>query len=69
MIGTELVYVRERLKRCSPTERRAAAKAAKVHEKTIRRIVDRETENPSSVTVGRLAIHFRTREKREAMLA
>lgn len=66
MLGTELAYVRERLKRCSTSERVAAAKAARVHPKTVRRIVERETENPSAVTVGRLAMHFRTREQREA---
>lgn len=64
MLGTELAYVRERLRRCTAEERGAAAKAAKVHPKTIRRIADRKTENPSAVTVGRLALHFRTRDKR-----
>ena len=64
MLGTELAYVRQQLKRCSHAERVAAAKAVKVHPKTIRRILERETENPSSVTVGRLAMHFRTQEAR-----
>jgi hypothetical protein len=44
----------------------AVAKIAKVHPKTIRRIVSRSTENPSARTVGRLAMHFRTREARTA---
>ena len=64
MLGTELAYVRAQLKRCTPIERLAAAKAAKVHHKTIRRIVERETENPSAMTIGRLAMHFRTQEQR-----
>lgn len=59
MEETELAFVRERLKLCSPEERAQAAKVAEVHPKTIRRIVERKTENPSSATVGRLALHFR----------
>lgn len=65
MLGTELAYVRKQLKRCSAEEREAARKAAKVHVKTLRRIAARETENPSALTVGRLALHFKTREKRQ----
>jgi hypothetical protein len=64
MLGTELAYVRDQLKRCSPEERLFAAKAVKVHPKTIKRIVERSTENPSAMTVGKLAMHFRTQEKR-----
>lgn len=66
MLGTELAYVREQLKRCTPKELIAVAKIAKVHPKTIRRIKARSTENPSAVTVGRLAMHFRTQEVRAA---
>jgi hypothetical protein len=64
MLGTELAYVRERLKRCTPQELLAVAKIAKVNPRTIRRIKSRSTEHPSSVTVGRLAMHFRTQEVR-----
>lgn len=64
MLGTELAYVRERLKRCSLQERAALAKIARVHPKTVRRIVQGTTKNPSAATVGRLAMHFRTQEAR-----
>lgn len=66
MLGTELAYVRERLKRCSPKELIAVAKIAKVNPRTIRRIKARSTQNPSALTVGRLAMHFRTQEVRTA---
>lgn len=66
MLGTELAYVRERLKRCSREDRIAVARIVKVHPKTVRRIVEGKTKNPSAATVGRLAMHFRTREARSA---
>ena len=67
MMGTELAYVRERLKRCTPEQMDAVAKIAKVHPKTIRRIVARAVENPSARTIGRLAMHFRTQESRASV--
>lgn len=69
MLGTELAYVRERLKRCTTEQLLLAARIAKVHPKTIRRIAARSTEHPSAVTVGRLAMHFRTQEARETQTA
>jgi hypothetical protein len=64
MIGTELAYVREKLKDCSPEEKAAAAKAAKTSVKTVRRIAKLRGYHASAITVGRLALHFRTREER-----
>jgi hypothetical protein len=64
MLGTELSYVREKLAGCTPEERNALAKVVKVHPKTLRRIVSKKTLAPGSDTVGKIAMHFRTQEKR-----
>lgn len=67
MIGTELAYVREKLKRLSPSEMNELAKIVDVHPKTVRRISDRRTKAPRSDVIGKMAIHFRTQEKRRGV--
>lgn len=66
MIGTELAYVRGCLRQCSPDELAVAAKVGKASIKTLRRIATLRTYHASAITVGRLALHFRTREERKA---
>ena len=65
MLGTELSYVRERLVKCSKEERDQLAHMIGAHPKTLKRIAERYTKAPRSDIVGKLAMHFRTREKRE----
>ena len=64
MLGTELAYVREKLARCGPAERKEISAAIGVHLKTLNRIASRETKYGRTDTVGKIAMHFRTREKR-----
>jgi hypothetical protein len=64
MLGTDLSYVRTQLARLTRDEIREAAEANDIHPKTIRRIVSRFTLYPRSDTVGKLALYFRTKEKR-----
>lgn len=64
MIGTELAYVRDRLKRCSLDELREAGEVADASVKTLRRILRLKKYHPSAITVGKLALHFKTRELR-----
>ncbi len=59
MHESELSYVRRELKRRSPSEWRDISAKIGVHFKTIKRIGRRETEHPSSDTVGKLALLFR----------
>lgn len=66
VLGTELAYVREKLKPLTRAERKAIAAAVKVHWKTIDRLVDRRTKYGRTDTVGKLALHFRTRDRRAA---
>lgn len=63
MLGTDLSYVREQLKGLTRAEVDLAAKAADCHPKTIKRLRTKSVET-SSVTVSKLALWFRTREKR-----
>jgi transcriptional regulator with XRE-family HTH domain len=62
---TELSYVKDQLKRAPRTVWAECAKASGVHFRTISRIVYGETM-PGSDTVGKIAMYFRTKEKRKA---
>lgn len=64
VIGTELAYVKTNLGRCSREERRSLAKKIGKEPITLERIVDGRTKYPRADVVGKLAIHFRTQEKR-----
>jgi hypothetical protein len=64
MFGTELAYVRACLAPLTRPERDALAKKIRVHERTLRRIVDGGVCRAD--TTGKLAIYFRTKEKRKA---
>jgi len=66
MFATDVSYVRDQLKRCSPEELNAAAKVADVHLKTLQRILKRKDVGTRAITISKLALHFRTREKRAA---
>lgn len=63
-VTTDLAYVKEQLRRVGPAEWKPIAKAARINVKTIRRIVSDETRGPRSDTVGKIAMYFRTKEKR-----
>ena len=65
MLGTELAYVRERLGKISREERDQLAHMIGAHPKTLKRIAeDVHLRAPRSDIVGKLAVHFQTREKR-----
>jgi hypothetical protein len=64
MLGTELAYVREKLGRASPSERRQIAIEIGINPKTLLRILRRETKYGRTDTIGKLSMHFRTRERR-----
>jgi len=66
MIGTELAYVKAKLALCSKEEIRALAKKIGKQPITLERIVNGHTMAPRSDVTGRLAVHFRTQEKRRA---
>lgn len=66
MLGTELAYVREQLAPLGPSERKKVAESIDVHVKTINRIASRETKYGRTDTIGKIAMYFRTREKRRA---
>lgn len=61
---TELSYVKEKLKASTREVWRDASKATKVPFRTIARIGYSETPSPRSDTVGKLAMYFKTKEKR-----
>lgn len=63
-VTTDLAYIKEQLKRVGSSGWGPIAKAARINVKTIRRIVSDETRGPRSDTVGKIAIYFRTKEKR-----
>lgn len=62
---TELAYVKDKLKRADRSIWTECAKASGVHFRTISRIAYDETM-PGSDTVGKIAMYFRTKEKRKA---
>lgn len=63
MFVNELSYVREQLE-LHKKEWPKIASATQVNVRTLRRITSRETAYPRYDTVGKLALHFRTKEKR-----
>lgn len=63
---SELVYVKERLAAHSRSDWMKISKSTGVPFRTITRIAYKETPSPRSDTVGKLAMHFRTKEKRAA---
>lgn len=62
---TELAYVKEQLRLANRAVWADCAKASGVHFRTISRIAYDETM-PGSDTVGKIAMYFRTKEKRES---
>ena len=63
---TELAYVKERLKGVTRDVWRDCSKKTKVPFRTIARIGYSETPSPRSDTVGKIAMYFRTKEKRKS---
>jgi hypothetical protein len=61
---TDLSYVKEQLARVGRAGWAEAAKKTGIHPRTVSRIAYDETRAPRSDVVGKLAIHFRTQEKR-----
>ena len=66
MLGSELAYVREKLARCGVVEKREIAAACGLNVKTLNRLASRQTKYGRTDTVGKIAMHFRTRERRRA---
>ena len=64
MLGTELAYVRARLEPLNAAQRKAVADACELNVKTINRLVSKATKYGRTDTIGKIAMHFRTREKR-----
>lgn len=65
MFATDLAYVRYQLSLLSTSESREVAKKNKIHPKTLQRILSKETPAPRSDTIGKLAVHFKTIERRK----
>lgn len=61
---SELAYVKAQLAAHSRAQWKDISKAADVPFRTLTRIAYKETPTPRSDTVGKLAIYFRTKEKR-----
>lgn len=61
---TELGYVKEQLKRIGHAGWQDVFRGTGVPIRTIKRIAYDETKAPGSDTIGKIAIFFRTREKR-----
>lgn len=66
MLGSELSYVRAQLGLLDNAERREVAAKVEVHPKTLNRILSRKTKFGRTDTIGKIAMYFRTREKRRA---
>lgn len=64
MLESELSYVRRCLALCGHAEWEKIAKAARVNFRTVKRIGYKEVRYPRSDSIGKLAMHFRTKEKR-----
>jgi hypothetical protein len=65
MIGAELAYVRAQLGRASPEERKSIAEAVELNVKTLNRLASKKTKYGRTDTVGKLAMYFRTKERRK----
>lgn len=61
---TDLAYVKENLRQLGHAGWHEVSRGAGVPMRTIKRIGYAETPSPRSDTVGKLAVYFRTREKR-----
>lgn len=66
MLGSELAYVRSQLKKLGPADRKRAAESVGAHVKTLNRLASKETKFGRTDTVGKLAMYFRTQERRAA---
>ena len=64
MLGSELSYVRAQLALHTHAEWKRIAADSGVHFRTVKRIGYREVQYPRSDTVGKLALYFKTKEKR-----
>jgi hypothetical protein len=64
MLGTELAYVRARLERLGPEDIKVVSAAVGLHVKTLKRLTSKETKYGRTDTVGKLAMYFKTKEKR-----
>jgi hypothetical protein len=65
MIGEELAFIRKQLGRASTAERKVIAEAIGLHWKTLNRLATKETKYGRTDTVGKLAMYFRTKERRK----
>lgn len=65
MFATDLAYVRHHLSLLTTSETREVAKKTKIHPKTLKRIATKKTPSPRSDTIGKLAIHLKTVERRK----
>lgn len=63
-VTTDLAYIKERLLSIGSSQWGPIHKATRINLRTIRRIASGETPAPRSDTVGKIAIYFRTKEKR-----
>jgi hypothetical protein len=63
-VGAELAYVRSRLRPLKAPALHEASAATGVHVKTMRRIRSKQTKFGRTDTIGKLAMYFRTKEKR-----
>lgn len=66
MLGNELSYVRDQLARCGHAEWKKISSGSGVPFRTVKRIGYRETKYGRPDAIGKLAMYFRTREKRKA---
>lgn len=63
---SQLAYVREQLEKHGRPEWYRCEKATRVPFSTIKKIAYKQTKNPGSVTVDKIANYFRVKEKRIA---
>lgn len=66
MLGSELTYVRAQLAPLGSAERKIVSARVGVHPKTLSRIASKKTKFGRTDTIGKIAMYFRTREKRRA---
>lgn len=66
VLGSELAYVRAQLKPLDAAARKLVAASVGLHPKTLNRVASRQTKYGRTDTIGKIALYFRTREKREA---
>lgn len=64
MLGSELAYVREKLKKLPPAERKRVSDFVGIHVKTLNRLASKETKYGRTDTVGKLAVYFRSMDSR-----